>query len=69
MPGPTEIRFSGIVPDGVAHIVRTDATGTHTANVKNNLYRLTLPAGGPPGTGTIVWQNADGKAVKTIVGP
>ncbi|MEV4422244.1 hypothetical protein AB0L40_20045 [Patulibacter sp. NPDC049589] len=60
-----EAVYSGIVPDGVARVVRRDAGREHVGVVENNLFRITVP-GARQGPGTLVWQDADGRVLRTI---
>jgi hypothetical protein len=63
-PSIAQIQYSGIVPDGVATVVRHDSAGTHRATVANNFYRMSVPKG-RPGDGTFVWQDSQGLPVRT----
>lgn len=64
-PKAIDTRYYGLVPDGVTRVVRTSATGRHTATVASNHYEIVIP-GRDEGRGTTRWLDAEGRVLRTI---
>lgn len=62
-----EVNYFGLVPDGVATVIRTadDDTATATATVKDNLFRIRVPDG-TMSRSTLTWLDEQGRTIKTI---
>ncbi|MGX6448371.1 hypothetical protein ACVU7I_09935 [Patulibacter sp. S7RM1-6] len=65
VPAAIDTRFFGLVPDGVARVVRRGRTGNHAATVHDNAFQLVVP-GRVEDLGRVSWLDAAGRTVREI---